>query len=89
MHHDGICALLVFSSLCSLCVWDQKGPRVFVIIFWGKVINVSCEYDQLNDFNATLQAAWYIYRSTPFIVWICELIYGMVIKQSHKKQSKL
>ena len=36
----------------SLC-----GPYVF----YEKLKNVSCEYDRLNSWNSTLQAAWYIY----------------------------
>ena len=32
-----------------------------VAIYFTKLENVSCEYDRLNDFNSTLQAAWYIY----------------------------
>ena len=28
--------------------------------FYKKLKNVSCEYDRLNDWNSTLQAAWYI-----------------------------
>ena len=44
--------------------------------FCKKLKNVSCEYDRLNGWNSTLQAAWYIrhVRSTcllyiSFIIW--------------------
>ena len=29
-------------------------------IFYKKLRNVSCEYDRVNGWNSTLQAAWYI-----------------------------
>ena len=32
-----------------------------------KQINVSCEYDRLNGWNSTLQAAWYIRH----VRWAC------------------
>ena len=35
--------------------------------FYKKLKNVSCEYDQLNGYNSTLQAAWYIRH----VRWTC------------------
>ena len=32
------------------------------IVFYKKLKNVSCEYDRVNGWNSTLQAAWYIRR---------------------------
>ena len=37
------------------------------IIFYKKLKNVSCEYNRLNGWNSTLQAAWYIRRVR--IIW--------------------
>ena len=32
----------------------------FEVVFYKKLKNVSCEYDRVNGWNSTLQAAWYI-----------------------------
>ena len=40
----------------------------FFIFFNKKLKNVSCEYDRLNGWNSTLQAAWYIRHVR--IIWI-------------------
>ena len=34
--------------------------KYMYVIFYKKLKNVSCEYDRVNDWNSTLQAAWYI-----------------------------
>ena len=50
-------------SRCSL-----KGPvRYFSKIFHKKLKNVSCEYDQLNGWNSTMQAAWHVRH----VRWTC------------------
>ena len=39
----------------------------FTVWFYQKLKNVSCEYDRLNGWNPTLQAAWYI----RLVHWAC------------------
>ena len=39
----------------SMCVF-----KAGTTVFYKKLKNVSCEYDRLNGWNSTLQAAWYI-----------------------------
>ena len=36
-------------------------------VFYKKLQNVSCEYDRLNDWNSTLQAAWI--RRVRILLW--------------------
>ena len=58
------CQMLRFNRL-STCVevhWfrlHRIGNRLHRI-FYKKLKNVSCEYDRVNGWNSTLQAAWYI-----------------------------
>ena len=41
----------------------------FITSFYNKLKNVSWEYDRLNGWNSTLQAAWYIRHVR--IIWFC------------------
>ena len=45
--------------------------------FYKKVKNVRCEYDRLDSWNSTLQAAWYIRRSLNVLTLY--FVYNMVI----------
>ena len=45
------------APVTGLCPPVVVGPQ---ISFYKKMKNVSCEYDRLNGWNSTLQAAWYI-----------------------------
>ena len=44
-----------------------KLPPCLLFFFYKKLKNVSCEYNRLNGWNTTLQAAWYIRRVR--IIW--------------------
>ena len=51
-----------------------RNPMVYFIpvqSFCEMLKIVSCEYDRVNGWNSTLQAAWYIRRVR--IIWFCEL----------------
>ena len=50
--------------------------------FWKTLKNVSCEYDRLNGWNSTLQAAWYIRH----VCWVC-LLYTWYLIYSTSKYS--
>ena len=65
-----VAALLIWCS-CSTALFLQPGlsdtpafalPAIFFYkkFFDEKLKNVSCEYNRLNGWNSTLQAAWYI-----------------------------
>ena len=43
-----------------LTIWETIARIIFVFTFYKKLKNVSCEYDRVNGWNSTLQAAWYI-----------------------------
>ena len=45
--------------------------------FYKKLKNVSCEYDRLNGWNSTLQAAWYIRH----VRWTCLFYISFIILQ--------
>ena len=58
--------------LCFITIQTQSLP----VFFYKKLKNVSFEYDRLNGWNSTLQAAWYIRHVrwtclfyVPFIIW--------------------
>ena len=52
------------SMYCSLwgrsCTHNDLQHTAIYIYFNKKLKNVSCEYNRLNGWNSTLQAAWYI-----------------------------
>ena len=43
-----------------LYAWIDCSQLTFFNFFYKKLKNVSCEYDRVNGWNSTLQAAWYI-----------------------------
>ena len=59
--------VVVYEIPYSSCMWPGKMELVFRKGQWWspflhkKLKNVSCEYDRLNGWNSTLQAAWHIY----------------------------
>ena len=55
----------VFHMKCNQIQLSFYG--VLRSIFYQKLKNVSCEYDRLNGWNSTLQAAWYIRH----VRWTC------------------
>ena len=58
------CAMSVSDVSPSLQSWVSTTHRSYsqltFLIFYKKLKNVSCEYDRVNGWNSTLQAAWYI-----------------------------
>ena len=45
------------------------------LLFYKNLKNVSCEYDRLNGWNTTLQAAWYIRN----VRWTCLFYISFII----------
>ena len=67
-----------------LCRGDTR-HFVYFIKSWK---NVSCEYDRLNGWNSTLQAAWYI-RHVRIVCFLVNYTYDMIINTQviHKTSS--
>ena len=55
---------MVETQLCKLRGTSRhvRWACLFHISFYKRLKNVSCEYNRLNGWNSTLQAAWYIRR---------------------------
>ena len=78
-------------------VTPLDAARVNRTIFHKKLKNVSCEYDRLNGWNLTLQAAWYIrhvrwtclfYISFTSIIWSSwtkPMIWLLIVSFTRKK----
>ena len=50
------------------------------VIFYQKLENISCEYDRLNGWNSTLQAAWYIrHVRIRWFLWTKPTIWLLII----------
>ena len=53
------------SDVQSMLGWQGWScPRVSYHAFYKKLKNFSCEYDRVNGWNSTLQAAWYQVHQT-------------------------
>ena len=68
--------LLTFSSTS----FTEGRPRIFI----KKLKNVSWEYDRLNGWNSTLQAAWYIRH----VRWVCLFYISFMIRCLWTKPTK-
>ena len=56
--------------------WNPGGDASFN----KKLKNVSCEYDRVNGWNSTLQAAWYIrYARIIWFLWTKRTIWSLIL----------
>ena len=74
LNFEGVaCRIVLTSSANTPKSWWEgnllyyaEGKQIFrnvlsqTLLFYKKLKNVSCEYDRVNGWNSTLQAAWYI-----------------------------
>ena len=87
MYHQQAAASFTTSIYC-LCVraGSSYSRRIFIRLqaffapwywrsFYKKLKNVSCEYDRLNGWNSSLQAAWYIRH----VRWTCLFYVSFII----------
>ena len=65
---------VVSTSFDAWCITCCPKLLTSTFFFCTKLKNVSCEYDRLNGWNSTLQAAWYIRH----VRWTC-LFYTLSI----------